>query len=111
MEVTLITRIHGEYSEGHKAGSVHDVQASISNFCCEEMKKAWFDEFINLGDKYSKTYPNSKLSIHKNYDDSVPINVCPFCAELITYLQGDKKVVIPTKVSHTVTHIVYMEVQ
>jgi hypothetical protein len=76
----------------------HDNYAEIEvtqlQFCCDEMKEAWENDFVGLADYSNKTSVRSKteveVNIYKCYPypegaawDGMEIEFCPFCGKEI----------------------------
>lgn len=73
-----------------EAGGLAEISAEVTSFCCDEMERAWADQFIDFGEFESMANKNNDVNIYVccvypegAFWDEIPIRFCPFCAERI----------------------------
>lgn len=82
-----------EYYEG----KVYGIKAIDVEFCCDDMKGAFEENYIRFGEYPPDSILNydSNVNIYRCFPypegacwDEMPIKYCPFCAEEIQIIQG-----------------------
>lgn len=75
---------------------IWEVDCTVINYCCEEMKFAWEDCFIGFGEFDRTLNTNEDVNIYSCHSypggtcwDELAINYCPFCAKKIVIEKKD----------------------
>lgn len=98
------TVLYGDSADSfNDRNGIWQYRAEHIEFCCEEMEKAYAEDFVTFGSEYGK---DCNVNLRKEENDGeelMPIQKCPFCGADVKTVESAKfarkrtKMVVPAK--------------